>query len=138
MVKSVEDPSVLAPEPAMPTSPPQTEAPEDPAMMAQSDPPEPSADETTLNPAITEPSSLANPPTTSDTDVLVIGSRFVEPRNPTILARHTAKQEALEKQKVWFDVSHYTHPNVMTCCPAISVMCTPAVTWKSRWSSNCS
>ena len=112
VVKLVEDPSVLAPEPAMPTYPPQTEAAEDPAVTAQSYPPEPSANETTLNPAITEPSSLANPPTTSDTDVLVTGSRFVEPGNPTILARHTAKQEALEKQKVRFDVSHYTHLNV--------------------------
>ena len=97
MVKPVEDPSILAPEPAMPTSPLQTEVPEDPAVMAQSDPPEPSADETTLNPAITEPSSSANPPTASDTDVLITGSRFVEPGNPTVLARHTAKQEALEK-----------------------------------------
>ena len=96
----------------MPTSPPQTEAPEDPAVTAQSDPPEPSADETTLNPAITEPSSSANPPTTSDTDVLITGSRFVEPGNPTVLAWHTTKQEALEKQKVQFDVAHYTNLNV--------------------------
>ena len=96
----------------MPTYPPQTEAPEDPVVTAQSDPPEPSADETTLNPAITEPSSSANPPTTSDTDVLITGSQFVEPVNPTVLARHTAKQEALERQKVRFHVSHYTHLNV--------------------------
>ncbi|XP_048528569.1 uncharacterized protein LOC125508051 [Triticum urartu] len=138
VVKPVEDPLVLAPEPSMPTSPPQTEAPEDPAMTAQSDPPEPSADETTLYPAITEPSSSANPPTTSDTDVLVTGSRFVEPGNPTILAPHTTKQEALEKQKVRF-MSPITPISMsMMCCPAISVMCTPVVTRKSGWSSNCS
>ena len=70
-----------------------------------------SADEISLNPAITEPSSSANPPTTSDTDVLINGSRFVEPGTPTVLARHTAKQEALEKQKVRFDISHYNHLN---------------------------
>ena len=28
-----------------------------------------------------------------------------------MLARHTAKQEALEKQKVCFDISHYDHLN---------------------------
>ena len=71
-----------------------------------------SADEATLNPTITKPSSSANPPTTSDIDVLITGSRFVELGTPTVLARHTAKQEALEKQKVRFDISHYAHLNV--------------------------
>ena len=111
MIKPSEDPKVPAPEPAMPTPPSETEAPEDPAVHTQLDPPELSADEITLNPTITEPSSSANPPTTSDTDVLITGSRFVEPGTPTVLARHTAKQEALEKQKVRFDISHYTHLN---------------------------
>ena len=111
MVKPVEDPSALAPEPAMPTSPPQTEAPEDSAANAQSDPPDPSADDTIVNPSATGPSSSANPPSPSVQDVLITGSRFVEPGNPTVLARHTAKQEALERQKVHFDVSHYDHLN---------------------------
>ena len=112
MIKPSEDPKVPAPEPAMPTPPSQTEAPEDPAVRTQLDPPELSDDETTLNPTITEPSSSANLPTTSDADVLITGSRFIEPGSPTILARHTAKQEALEKQKVRFDISHYAHLNV--------------------------
>ena len=111
MIKPTEDPKVPAPEPAMPT-PSQTEAPEDPAVHTQLDPPKFSADEATLNPTITEPSSSANPPTTSDTDVLITGSQFVEPGTPTVLARHTTKQEALEKQKVRFDTSHYAHLNV--------------------------
>ena len=29
-----------------------------------------------------------------------------------MLARHSAKQEALEKQKVWFDISHYAHLSI--------------------------
>ena len=94
MIKPSEDPKVPAPEPAMPTLS-QTEAPEDPAVHTHLEPPELSADEATLNPTITEPSSSANPPTTSDTDVLITGSRFVEPGTPTVLARHTAKKEAL-------------------------------------------
>ena len=112
MTKTAEDPKDPAPKPTIPTPPDQSEAPEDPAVHVQSDPPEPSADETILNPATTEPSSSANPPTTSDNDVLITGSRFVEPGNPTVLARHSAKQEALERQKVRFDVSHYAHLNV--------------------------
>ena len=112
MAKPAEDPKDPAPEPAIPTPPEQSEAPEDPAVHVQSDPPESSVDETILNPSTAEPSSSANPPTTSDNDVLITGSRFVEPGNPTVLARHSAKQEALERQKVRFDVSHYAHLNV--------------------------
>ena len=112
VTKPAENPKDPAPEPAVPTPPDQSEAPEDLAVHVQSDPPESSADETTLNPAITEPSSSANPPTTSDHDVLIIASRFVEPGNPTVLARHLSKQEALERQKVRFDISHYAHLNV--------------------------
>ena len=97
VIKPRENPKDPAPEPAMPTSPSQIEEPEEPTIHTQLDPPELSADEATLNPTITEPSSSANPPTTSDTDVLITGSRFVEPGNPTVLDRHTAKQEALEK-----------------------------------------
>ena len=88
----VEDQKNPAPEPAIPTPPDQSEAPEDPAIHVQSDPPDLSADEATLNPTITEPSSSANPPTTSDTDVLITSSRFVEPGTLTVLAWHTAKQ----------------------------------------------
>ena len=71
MVKPAEDPSVLAPKPDMPTSPPRTEAPEDPATDTQLDPPEPSADDTIVNPSTARPSSSANPPSSSDHDVLV-------------------------------------------------------------------
>ena len=76
MITPSEDPKVPAPEPVMPTPPSETEAPEDPTVHTQLDPPKLSADEITLNPAITEP------PTTSDTDVLITGSRFVESGQP--------------------------------------------------------
>ena len=95
----------------MPTFPPRTEAPEDPTANTQLDPPEPSADDIVVNPSTTRRSSSANPPSSSDHDVLVTGSRFVEPGTPTMLPRHTAKQEALERQKVCFDISHYTYLN---------------------------
>ncbi|XP_048545273.1 uncharacterized protein LOC125524238 isoform X2 [Triticum urartu] len=85
-------------EPALPTpTPGQPEAPEDPAVHVQIDPPEPSVDETILNPSTVEPSSSTNLPTTYKSDVFITGSRFVETGNPTVLARHSAKQEGLEK-----------------------------------------
>ena len=111
MIKPVEDPPVLASKPSRPPSPPLTEAPEDPPVNDEVNPPEPSVDDTTVNPSATGPSSSADPPSPSAQDVLITGSRFVEPGNPTVLARHTAKQEALEKQKVHFDISHYDHLN---------------------------
>ena len=109
LIKPAEDPRNPAPEPATSTPPAQSKAPEDPTFHAQLDPPEPSADETIVDPSTVRPSSSANPPASSDHDVLITGSRFVEPGTPTVLDWHTAKQEALEKQKVCFDISHYTH-----------------------------
>ena len=110
MTKPVEDPSVLASDPARPSSP-LTDAPEDPPVDAEANTPELSFDETTVNPSATGPSSSANPPSPSAQDVLITGRHFVEPGNPTMLARHTAKQEALERQKVRFDVASYDHLN---------------------------
>ena len=111
MTKPTENPD--ATKSALPTpAPGQSEAPEDPDVNVRIDPPEPSVDETILNPSTIEPSSSANPPATYNSDVLITGSIFVEPGNPTVLARHSAKQEALERRKVRFHVSHYAHLNV--------------------------
>mgnify|MGYP005814772261 CR=1 FL=1 len=95
----------------MPPSPQLTGALEDPVANAEVAPPEPSVDNTIVNPSATGPSSSANPPSPSAQDVLITGRRFVEPGNPTVLAHHMVKQEALERQKVCFDVSHYNHLN---------------------------
>ena len=88
------------------------ERPEDPAFNVQPDLPEPSTDETTIDPSSIEPSSSANPPEKHSDDVLITGTRFVELENPTVLARHSAKQEVMERQKVRFDVSHYAHLSI--------------------------
>ena len=60
-----------------------------------------------MNPSIAGPSSSTDPPSPRAQDVKIIGSRFVEPGNPTVLARCIAKKEALERQKVRFDVANY-------------------------------
>ena len=69
--------------------------------------PELSVDETNIDPSTTEPSSSLNPPETHAEDILITGTGFTESRNPTVLARHSAKQEVMERRKVRFDVSHY-------------------------------
>ena len=106
VTKSAEDPK--AAESDQPTfAPENSEQPEDPAPNAQLEIPEPSVDETTIDPSTTELSSLVNPPEAHVYDIVITGTGFTEPGNPTILARHSAKQEVMERRKVRFDVSHY-------------------------------
>ena len=110
VTKPAEDPPVLASEPARPPSP-LTVAPEDPPMFNEANPPEPSLDKATINPSMARPSSSTDPPSPRVQDVQITGSRFVEPGNPTVLARCTAKQEALERQKACLDVANYDRLN---------------------------
>ena len=107
--RPAEDPPIPASEPARPLSP-LTAAPEDPPIN-EANPLEPSLDNTTMNPSTVGPSSSTDPPSPRVQDVQITGSRFVEPGNPTVLARCTAKQEALERQKVRFDVANYDRLN---------------------------
>ena len=86
MTKPAEDPK--AAEPDQPTFVPEhPEQPEDPAPNAQPEIPELSVDETNIY-----PSSSVNPLETHADDILITGTRFTEPGNPTILVRHSAKQ----------------------------------------------
>ena len=106
MTKLAEDPK--AAEPDQPTFAPENcEQPEDPAPNAQSEIPEPSVDETTIDLSTTEPLSSVNPPEIHGDDILITGTGFTKSGNPTVLARHYAKQEVMERRKVRFDVSHY-------------------------------
>ena len=69
--------------------------------------PELSVDETNIDPSTTEPSSSLKPLETPAEDILITGTGFTELGNLTILDRHSAKQEVMERRKVRFDVSHY-------------------------------
>ena len=106
MTKPAVDPKAAEPDQSA-LVPEHPEQPEDPALNVQLDLPEPSGDGTTIDPSSIEPSSSANPPETHGDDVLITGTRFIEPGNPIVLARHSAKQEVMERRKVRFDVSHY-------------------------------
>ena len=111
MTKLAEDPK--AAEPDQPTFVPEhSEQPEDPASNTQPKTAQLSANETNTDPPTTEPSSSVNPPETNTDDVLITGTGFTEPGNPTVLARHSAKQEVMERQKVRFDISHYAHLSI--------------------------
>ena len=110
VTKLAEDPPVLPSEPARPPSP-LTVAPEDPPIVNEANPPEPSLDKATINPSMFGPSSSTDPPSPRVQDVQITRSRLFEPGNPTLLAQCTAKQEALERQKVRFDVANYDRLN---------------------------
>ena len=69
--------------------------------------PELSMDQTNIDSLNTEPSSSFKPLETYADDIMITGTGFTELGNPTILARHSAKQEVIERRKVRFDVSHY-------------------------------
>ena len=109
--KPAEDPKTVESE-QPPLVPEQSEAPEDPVINIHMVFPKPSIDETAHDISTVEPTSSVKPPKTHGDDILITGSRFVEPGNPTVLAKHSAKQEVMERQKVRFDVSHYAHLSI--------------------------
>ena len=71
-----------------------------------------SPDHIVVDPLGAEPPSPIKPSEPNTEEVLITGTGFTEPGNPTILARHSAKQEVMERQKVRFDVSHYAHLSI--------------------------
>lgn len=107
MTKPAEDPKVAEPDQQAFAPDACEQQPEDPASNTQSEMLELSVDQTNIDPSTTEPSSSLNPPETYVDDILITGTGFTELGNPTVLARHSAKQEVMERRKVRFDVSHY-------------------------------
>ena len=96
MSKPAEDPKTVESE-QPPLVPEQSEAPEDPAVNIHPVFPKPSVDETARDFSTVEPASSVKPLETHGDYVLITGSRFVELGNPTVLARHSAKQEVMER-----------------------------------------
>ena len=112
MIKAAEDPKVNEPEQqilASDTSVPQAQE------LVHDDPPEIpdlSSDHTNLNPLNTESSSPIKPSGTYDDDVVITGTGFKEPGQPTVLAKHSAKEEFIERRKVRFDIADYSQLSV--------------------------
>ena len=79
----------------------------------------PETHDTLMDPMGVDPSSAKLPsptkPAEVDTeDVLVTGTGYVEPRNPIVLAKHSAKEELLASQKIktQFDTTSYSNLGV--------------------------
>ena len=60
----------------------------------------------------TESSSPTKPAGTHADDVMITSTGFREPGRPTILAKHSAKEEYIEKRKVRFDVANYSQLSI--------------------------
>ena len=89
------EPEVSAQEPPAASAPEATAPTDEPAM------------ETSTNPDI---SSLAQP--ADDPDVVITRTEFVEPGRPTVLAKHSAKEELLERSRANLDLTNYANLSV--------------------------
>ena len=43
---------------------------------------------------------------------MITGTGFQEPGNPIALAKHSAKEEMIERRKVKFDMANYSHLSI--------------------------
>ena len=64
------------------------------------------------DPSNIKPPSPTKPTEENAEDVLITGTSYTESRNPTILAKHSAKEELIEKSKAKFDIANYSHLGV--------------------------
>ena len=108
MIKPTEDPKVHEPEQQIPASVTSVLKPDESVHDVPPEIPDLSGNQTNLNPLSTEPSSPLKPSETHTDDVMITGTSFKEPGNPTVLAKHSAKQEFIEKRKVRFDITNYS------------------------------
>ena len=108
MNKPTEAPKTAELEPQVSISEASDKQPDEPVIVTPPEILDPSVDDTAINPSNPAPSSSLKPSETHDDDVLITGTGFVEPGNPIALAKHTAKQEVIERRKQKFDISHYS------------------------------
>ena len=112
MTKPAEEPKAHEPEQqtlASDTSMPQHQ---EPVHDVPPEIPDLSSDPTNVNPLGTESSSPIKPSVTPNDDVMITGTGFKEPGQPTVLAKHSAKEEYLERRKVRFDIADYSQLSV--------------------------
>nr|XP_040255642.1 actin cytoskeleton-regulatory complex protein PAN1-like [Aegilops tauschii subsp. strangulata] len=88
------------------SAPEVSEKQQEPAPDVPPEIPDLSTDHTNTDSLITEPSSSLKPSETHTDDVLITGTGFTEPGNPTALSKHSAKEEVIKRPKVRFDVLH--------------------------------
>ena len=108
MIKPIEAPEIAELEQQVPVFEASDKQPEEPVTVTPLEIPDLSVDGTAINPSTSAPSGSPKPSEPQDDDVLIIGTGFVEPGNPIALAKHTTKQEVIERRKQKFDISHYS------------------------------
>ena len=60
----------------------------------------------------TEASSPVKTTETHDANVVITNTGFREPGRPIVLAKHSAKEENIERRKVRFDVANYSQLSI--------------------------
>ena len=112
MIKPAEDPKVHELEQQIPASNASVQQPEEPVHDVPPEILDLSSDQTNINPLNTESSSPIKPSGTHADDVMITGSSFKEPGKPTVLAKHSAKEEIIERRKVRFDIANYSQLSI--------------------------
>ena len=96
-------------------APPDASIPEPPLEPAHDTPtsttdlPAKQAADVSENPEVPSPAKTDNP---QDADVEITKTGYTEPGIPTVLAKCSAKEEHLERRKVRFDITDYTHMSI--------------------------
>ena len=108
--KPSRDPVVTEPELAT-TAPDSSthQPPPEPAYDIPAPNSDPSAEDT-LNSS--DNPEAPSPVKTTDPDIEILMTHFVEPGRPTVLAKCSAKEELLERRKAKLDIADYTHLSI--------------------------
>ena len=112
VVKPVEDPKVPKLKQQNLVSEASVQHLEEPVNDLPPETPDLSTDHITVDPLNTEPASPFKLPETHVEDVVITGTGFRESGNPTILAKHSAKEELTERRKVRFDIANYSQLSI--------------------------
>ena len=112
VTKLAENPKIHEPEQQVPASNASEKQPEEPAHEAPPEIPDLSHGHIDINPLNTKSSSPLKPSEEHGEDVMITGTSFREPGQPTVLAKHSAKDEFVERRKVRFDIADYSQLSV--------------------------
>ena len=97
MTKPAKDPKVHEPEQQIPAPDASVQQSEEHVHDVPPEIPDLSSDQTNINPLNTESSSPIKPSGTHADDVMITGTGFKEPGKPTVLAKHSTKEEFTER-----------------------------------------
>ena len=133
MIKPTEAPKVAEPEQQVPVPEASDNQPEEPATDTPPEIPDLSHDHTDANPVLTESSNPLRPPEEHGEDVIITGTSFKEPGHPTVLAKHSGKDEFIKRRKMKFDIADYSQLTSMKYSLVILTKFIPVATVRLIW-----